>query len=86
MVNKVHCNSLKPGYELHWYTIKEIPGQGGFGITYLSHNKNLKQDVTIKEYLPIELAISKLVMVVKSCTNADHPWSAFWGLSSTSGD
>jgi serine/threonine protein kinase len=57
MGNKVHRNSLKPGYELHWYTIKEILGQGGFGITYLSHDKNLKQDVAIKEYLPIELAV-----------------------------
>jgi len=57
MVEKIHRNSLKPGYELHWYTIKEILGQGGFGITYLSHDNNLKQDVAIKEYLPIELAV-----------------------------
>jgi hypothetical protein len=25
-----HRNALKPGYQLHWYLIREILGQGGF--------------------------------------------------------
>ncbi|MFQ5660607.1 MAG: protein kinase [Gammaproteobacteria bacterium] len=53
----LHRNSLKPGYKLHWYEIKEILGQGGFGITYLAYDSNLDKYVAIKEYLPIELAV-----------------------------
>ena len=54
---KVHRNSLKPGHRVHWYEIIEILGQGGFGITYLALDTNLQQQVAIKEYLPIELAV-----------------------------
>jgi len=53
---KRHLNSLQPGYELHWYEIREIIGQGGFGITYLADDKNLAHEVAIKEYMPIDLA------------------------------
>ena len=49
-------NALKRGFELHWYEIKNILGQGGFGITYLAYDKNLAHEVAIKEYMPAELA------------------------------
>lgn len=49
-------NALVPGYQLHWYRIKDILGQGGFGITYLAYDLNLAHEVAIKEYLPIELS------------------------------
>ena len=55
-MEKTHRNSLQTGHKLHWYEIKEILGQGGFGITYLAHDANLDEDVAIKEFLPIELA------------------------------
>ena len=36
-MGKVNRNALREAYKLHWYTIKEILGQGGgFFITYLS--------------------------------------------------
>lgn len=54
---KKHRNSLKIGHQLHWYVIKEILGQGGFGITYLAEDTNLDQLVAIKEYLPMDMAV-----------------------------
>ncbi len=54
MVNR---NALEPGHTLHWYVIKEVLGQGGFGITYLALDTNLDQLVAIKEYLPTEFAV-----------------------------
>ncbi len=52
-----HRNSLHQGYKLHWYIIKGILGQGGFGITYLAEDTNLQQDVAIKEFLPTDMAV-----------------------------
>lgn len=56
-MKKLHRNAIQPGHRLHWYRIKEILGQGGFGITYLAYDFNLDQDVAVKEYLPMELAV-----------------------------
>ena len=67
-----HRNSLQPGYRLHWYVIKRILGQGGFGITYLAEDTNLHQEVAIKEYLPIELA-------VREQDDSIHPVSGEYG-------
>ena len=56
MVNE-QLNVLPPDYELHWYRIERVLGQGGFGITYLARDSNLDQRVGIKEYLPTEFAV-----------------------------
>jgi serine/threonine protein kinase len=47
---------LPQGYKLHWYEIKSILGQGGFGITYLAYDQNLEKNVAIKEYFPTDFA------------------------------
>lgn len=44
--------ALPVGHQLLWYEIQSVLGQGGFGITYLAHDKNLGRDVALKEYLP----------------------------------
>lgn len=65
-------NALASGYKLHWYTIKKILGQGGFGITYLAEDTNLNQEVAIKEFLPIEMA-------VRDQSSSVHPVSGEYG-------
>ncbi len=65
-------NALIPGYKLHWYKIKNVLGQGGFGITYLAEDTNLNQSVAIKEFLPIEMAVRDQSFSV-------HPVSSEYG-------
>ena len=76
---KVHRNSLKPGFDLHWYTIERVLGQGGFGITYLANDNNLNQHVAVKEYLPIELAVREGDHSVQPVSE-DHSKQYDWGL------
>ena len=79
MAEKIHRNSLKAGYHLHWYEVREILGQGGFGITYLAYDSNLDKTVAIKEYLPIELAVRERDSSVHPITE-DRGKSYQWGL------
>ena len=74
-----HRNALKPGYQLHWYHIREILGQGGFGITYLADDANLNQPVAIKEYLPVELAVREDAISVHP-VSGEHGEQFQWGL------
>jgi len=79
MKGKNTRNSLQPGYKLHWYEIKSVLGQGGFGITYLATDLNLHRDVAIKEYLPIELAVREDDSSVHPVSEAQiHQYN--WGL------
>jgi serine/threonine protein kinase len=48
--------SLPAGYALQEYRIEKMLGVGGFGLTYLAIDTNLKLRVALKEYLPGEIA------------------------------
>lgn len=48
--------ALETGVVLQSYEIQAILGKGGFGITYLAMDRNLKQQVALKEYFPHEVA------------------------------
>jgi len=74
-----HRNSLQPGYRLHWYLIKKILGQGGFGITYLAEDTNLNQLVAIKEFLPVGLAIREGDSSIQP-VSGEHGEQFKWGL------
>ena len=72
-------NALSPGYQLHWYVIQKVLGQGGFGITYLAEDTNLNRKVAIKEYLPVEIAVRESDSTV-SPVSGDHGSQYQWGL------
>jgi len=36
--NQSHPMALQVGFELHWYRVEGVLGQGAFGITYLAHD------------------------------------------------
>ncbi len=76
---KRHLNALKAGQKLHWYEIRDILGQGGFGITYLAQDLNLEHEVAIKEYLPVDLAIRTKSGTVSPVSEEQHE-RYYWGL------
>ena len=70
---------LQAGYELHWYRVESVLGQGAFGITYLAHDVNLDRQVAIKEYLPGQFSIRNADLTVRPTTDA-HKEDFEWGL------
>ncbi len=79
MTEKRHRNALQAGYDLHWYTIQDVLGQGGFGITYLAYDNNLKHSVAIKEYLPSGLAMRESDSTIQPLSE-EHRNDYQWGL------
>lgn len=48
----LYPNALAEGAMLNEYSIVDVLGVGGFGITYLARDTTLEKDVAIKEYFP----------------------------------
>ncbi len=53
---KGYREALHAGYELLWYRVQGVLGQGTFGITYLCEDLNTDSLVAVKEYLPPQVA------------------------------
>ena len=53
---KEYREALQVGYELLWYRVQDVLGQGTFGITYLCEDLNTGSLVAVKEYLPPQVA------------------------------
>jgi non-specific serine/threonine protein kinase len=49
-------NSLPIGTRLAEFEIRQVIGEGGFGIVYLAFDHSLQRTVAIKEYMPAALA------------------------------
>jgi hypothetical protein len=52
-----HKYALPPGSWLRQYLVARLLGHGGFGLTYLADDTNLRRKVAIKEMLPFDFAI-----------------------------
>ena len=76
----MHHKAFPAGYELHWYRIEKVLGQGGFGITYLATDTNLDQHVAIKEYFPTEFAVRGTDMQVLPASH-EMEEKFRWGLT-----
>lgn len=79
-MSRSHPNALPAGSTVHWYTIHDVLGQGGFGITYLALDPNLNQPVAVKEYLPTDLASRTPDGAVTPLSEA-HREDFQWGLN-----
>ena len=71
--------ALPIGYQLHWFQIESILGVGGFGITYLARDGNLKRSVAIKEFLPSDLSVRREDSTVEPISE-DESETFRWGL------
>jgi len=76
---RTHLNALVPDYELHWYKIQDVLGQGAFGITYRALDVNLNRPVAIKEFLPGQLA-RRLDNTTVQALSGDLTEEYSWGL------
>src|SRR5581483_8719697 len=73
-----HRSALPEGTRLHNYTLEQVLGAGGFGITYRAREEVTERAVAIKEYLPSSLAVRErdgmTVTPVSETTRQDYEW------------
>jgi EAL domain-containing protein (putative c-di-GMP-specific phosphodiesterase class I)/serine/threonine protein kinase len=72
--------SLRPGARVNWYEIRDILGQGGFGVTYAGLDTNLNQEVAFKEYFPLGCARRLPDGTVRPHSNFEAEDTFSWGL------
>jgi serine/threonine protein kinase len=78
-----YSNELPVGYRLEEFEIKSILGSGGFGITYLAQDVDLKREVVVKENLPFQCAVRDSTRSVRPRTSATDDHNQFdWALKS----
>ena len=76
-------HELPIGYRLEEFEIKKVLGSGGFGITYLATDVDLKREVVLKENLPFQCAMRDSTRSVRPRTNSTGDRDQFdWALQS----
>ena len=72
-----HITALPEKTRIEEYEIRQVLGQGGFGITYLAEDIHLGKRVAVKEYLPRDFAtrgVGSTVTPISSAEAADYRW------------
>lgn len=77
-------NALEPGFMLRQYRIERVIGQGGFGITYLAYDTDLKRPVAIKECFPRDFVFREGTTIVP--TGATEKQNFSWALGKFVGE
>lgn len=69
-------DALNPGTVLNGFRIERVLGAGGFGITYLAFDLDLKRNVALKEFLPTGLAqrVNGVVRPLGESQRAGYAW------------
>ena len=80
MTKDAHHSALQHDYLLLWYRIKQVLGQGAFGITYLAYDINLDRLVAVKEYMPGNLAVRVPDLTIQPLSS-EHQEDFKFGLS-----
>ena len=76
-------HELPIGHRLEEFEIKAVLGSGGFGITYLATDVDLKRDVVVKENLPFQCALRDHTQSVRPRTSSLSDVDQFqWALQS----
>lgn len=73
-------SALPLGFRLQEYSLDNVLGLGGFGITYLAADHNLNCKVAIKEYLPADQAVRDSTYSL-SPISAEASETFQWGLT-----
>ena len=74
--------ALPSGFVLGKYTVGEVIGEGGFGVTYKGKQQRLDRQVAIKEYFPQEFAVrdpETFVLRPHQKWNHDRIGGYYWG-------
>ncbi len=68
--------ALPPGARLKQYEMETVLGVGGFGVTYLARDCDLRAHFAVKEYLPNEFAVreGKTVHPKSAAAEDDYRW------------
>src|SRR3972149_964246 len=80
MTKDAHHSALQHDDLLLWYRIKQVLGQGAFGITYLAYDINLDRLVAVKEYMPGNLAVRVPDLTIQPLSS-EHQEDFKFGLS-----
>ena len=74
--------ALPSGFVLGKYSVGEVIGEGGFGVTYKGKQQRLDRQVAIKEYFPQEFAVrdpETFVLRPHQKWNHDRIGGYYWG-------
>ena len=85
MEERTHKQALPPGCRLQKYRIVGVLGVGGFGVTYLAEDETLDRQVAVREYLPNEFAVHRLLHSILAWSKAGLRAGVFWAMMSGSG-